>query len=390
MFTKHNQLRRCGVGLACINEHGTLLWAIRFNLPGPVQTVARGELFAILRAAQLAEEGATIDFVTDNQGNFNKFNSGRDLALLSNNGDMFKLLFEQITLKNLDFKVRWMPSHSERKGIELPPDVTPIDVIGNDFADKQADLAAIDHVIDLNASACVLWYSNLAARIQKRNVCIMASLEARKKDIKPHEEIAILPKVSPPENLFPFSSHVPFNTGTGFIRCARCNQSYSRKHEYVKKWLISDCPLINSDIDRPRPLSLELLHIGNRAIHPSHKINTFRGIVYCRICGSKVGKSASGFIKLLAKPCKPPGTYGIRNIKRLSNGLLPVGCKTWPCDEVPDAQVAKRIRGPPLSSFVSQVLEDHPGLTTAEAKIVADTLLRCADHAASQSPAVAG
>jgi hypothetical protein len=57
MFTKYNQLRRCGVGLACISEQGTLLWAIRFNLPGAVQTVARGELFAILRAAQLADEG---------------------------------------------------------------------------------------------------------------------------------------------------------------------------------------------------------------------------------------------------------------------------------------------------------------------------------------------
>ena len=150
-------------------------------------------------------------------------------------------------------------------------------------------------------------------------------------------------------------------------------------------WLISDCPLINSDIDRPRPLSLELLHIGNKAIHPSHKINTFRRVVYCRICGAKAGNSASGFIKLLAKQCKPPGTYGIRNIKRLSCGLLPVGC-----DDVPDVQTAKRIRGPPLSSFVTKVLEDHPGLTTAEAKIVADTLLRCADHAASQLPASAG
>jgi hypothetical protein len=136
-------------------------------------------------------------------------------------------------------------------------------------------------------------------------------------------------------------------------------------------------------------LSLELLHIGNRAIHPSHKINTFRGIVYCRTCGAKAGNSASGFIKLLAKQCKPPGIYGLRNIKRLSSGLLPVGCKSWPCDDVPDVQTAKRIRGPPLSPFVAKVLEDHPGLTTAEAKIVADTLLRCADHAASQIQASA-
>ena len=101
-------------------------------------------------------------------------------------------------------------------------------------------------------------------------------------------------------------------------------------------------------------------------------------------CGAKAGNSASGFIKLLAKSCKPPGIYGKRNIKRLSCGQLPVGCKTCPCDDVPDVPTAKRIRAPPLSPFAAKVLEDHPGLTTAEAKIVADTLLRCADHAGNQ------
>ena len=74
-----------------------------------------------------------------------------------------------------------MPSHSERKGIDLPPEVTPLDVKGNDFADKQADLAAEEHVINLNASSVVLNYSSLAQRIQKRNVCIMASFDARKR-----------------------------------------------------------------------------------------------------------------------------------------------------------------------------------------------------------------
>ena len=104
-------------------------------------------MYAILRAAQLAEENAEIDFVTDNQGNFKKFNGSRERALLSNNGDKFKLLFEEMSVKSLTFTCRWMPSHSAQKGIELPPDVSPMDVIGNDFADKQADLAAAYHVI---------------------------------------------------------------------------------------------------------------------------------------------------------------------------------------------------------------------------------------------------
>ena len=39
----------------------------------------------------------------------------------------------------------------------------------------------------------------------------------------------------------------------------------------------------------------------------------------------------------------------------------------------------------PLSDFARQVLSDHPGLSVAEAKVVALTLLRCADYAANQS-----
>ena len=191
-FTRYAALRRVGVGIVSIDQEGNVIWGQRFNLPGKVQTVARGELYAIVRAAHLAEEYAEIDFVTDNLGNCMKFNAGREKALLSNNGDMFKSLFEEILLKQLDFAVRWMPSHSERKGIDLPPEVTPLDVKGNDFADKQADLAAEEHVINLNASSVVLNYSSLAQRIQKRNVCIMASLGARKKG-----EVIKTDKISP-------------------------------------------------------------------------------------------------------------------------------------------------------------------------------------------------
>ena len=291
-------------------------------------------------------------------------------------------------MKNLTFTCRWMPSHMEQKGIERPPDVSPNDVIGNNFADKQAELAAAYHVISLNASSVALWYGCLAHRIQRRNVCIMASLDARKRGEPPNKQECILPKLPEVEALFPFTSHVAFNTGTGFIRCARCNQSYDIKHEYVRKWLLTECPMLNSDEDRPRPLALELLHIGNRSIHPSHRISTLRGLVYCRVCGAKAGNTASGFIKLLAVPCRPAQTYGKDNIKRLAEGKLPRGVKSWPCDDISDMQTSKRIKKEPLSDFARQVLSDHPGLSTAEAKVVAQTLLRCAVYAANHNQVV--
>ncbi len=101
------------------------------------------------------------------------------------------------------------------------------------------------------------------------------------------------------------------------------------------------------------------------------------------MCGGRVGKSAAGFFRLRAEPCTCPGDYGKDNKKRLVEGRLPRGVKTWPCDDIVDVQTAKRVRAKPLSDFETKVLEDHPGLTTVEAKVIAGTLLRCADYAAS-------
>ena len=108
------------------------------------------------------------------------------------------------------------------------------------------------------------------------------------------------------------------------------------------------------------------------------------------IVGAKAGKSAAGFIKLLAVPCRPPQSYGKENIKRLAAGKLPRGAKSWPCDDISDVQTNKRIKRAPLSDFASQVLSDHPGLSDSEAKVVALTLLRCAEFASSISVPVPG
>ena len=180
-----------------------MLWGLCGNVPGETQTVARGELYAIVHAATLALEGAVVDFVTDNLGNCNKFNAGREEAVLTNNGDLFTVLFDEIRIKDLVFTVRWMPSHTI-PGDDLPPGVSALDVAGNDFADKQAEVAAKQFVVSLNMSTHVLWFLNLASRIQRRLVHIMCSLEARKRSdiVKPDK---ILLKQQEIEALFPFS-----------------------------------------------------------------------------------------------------------------------------------------------------------------------------------------
>ena len=161
-----------------------------------------------------------------------------------------------------------MPSHLDIEDLDwLPSDITAVDLKGNEVADKQAVKAAENHLVNLNASSHYLWYINLAARIQRRLVVIMCSLEARSRQNNEIEDPSskILTKSPPIENYFPFSSHVLLHNGN-CIMCARCNQSYPRDHEYIRKWLTSDCPMLNSSIDKPRPMPLGFLHVGSKSV----------------------------------------------------------------------------------------------------------------------------
>ncbi len=137
------------------------LAAINCNLPGKIQTVPRGELYCIFLAVTLAPENSTIDFVTDNEGNFKKHNKGRDFAILIANGDIFRKIFDATRIKNISLSVRWMPSH-KKDGEDLPAGVTEVDVIGNNFADIEAGKAAIRLQIDVNVSSVMLLHRNLA------------------------------------------------------------------------------------------------------------------------------------------------------------------------------------------------------------------------------------
>ena len=109
--------------------------------------------------------------------------------------------------------------------------------------------------------------------------------------------------------------------------------------------------------------------------------------MYCRQCGCRASTKDASFIKLLAQACQAPGVYGLDNVKRLRLGKLPRHVKNWPCDLIQsDHDVNARIQDAPLSEFERQVLQDHPELSAVEAKVIANTLLRCAEYAAQVVP----
>ncbi len=104
-------IRRIGCGLAAINGMGELLHGAKCNLPGAVQAIPRGELFCVVVLAGLAERGATIDFLTDNEGPYNSYSQGPDYCLKSSNCDLYKTFCRVSNIKQLSVSIRWMPSH---------------------------------------------------------------------------------------------------------------------------------------------------------------------------------------------------------------------------------------------------------------------------------------
>ena len=81
------------------------------------------------------------------------------------------------------------------------------------------------------------------------------------------------------------------------------------------------------------PLHDKFIHVGNQFVHHSHKLNMFKGFVYCGKCGYRRGATQ---VRLLAKPCSPPGLAGIRTLEAIRDGKLPPGLEEWPIQEVDD------------------------------------------------------
>ena len=66
---------------------------------------------------------------------------------------------------------------------------------------------------------------------------------------------------------------------------------------------------------------------------------------------------------------------------------MPRQVSGWPCDLIlSDYNVSARLQEVPLSDIEKQVLRDHPELSVTEAKVIANTLLRCAEFAAQVVP----
>ena len=126
------------------------------------------------------------------------------------------------------------------------------------------------------------------------------------------------------------SSHVTHNAG-GLITCIRCWSWYNVADPYTRLFLKAQCPAIGKTGDCPVSLSLEQIHVGHCNTHPSHDLYTYRGLIYCNLCGNVVTTR----MHLLNKPYeRHPRSYGAINLAAIRQGKLPgqLRLASWPAD----------------------------------------------------------
>ena len=297
------------------------MFAAHFPLTGPVQTVARGELYALVMLIREAQNDSKIEFVTDNKGVYDKYNSGAKVASLSSNCDLYYELFNLLRGKNIQLKVRWMPSHLDEDGTKFwPSNVTKLDVVGNSFADKYAALAAEAVQVPIQVSTDCKFNYNLVKKIQWRIMTIITYLPDRRicKTIRTPKEVA-----QDLDSRLAKTNHVLSRDGDRFT-CTDCLESFKSNDKSFHHWMAGQCIKV-PDSNRPVPICGSL-HIGNQYIHHSHSVSIHKGLVYCSKCGGR----GPHVLKKLARECEPPTDTGRATLQAISLDRLPAGLDCWP------------------------------------------------------------
>ena len=214
-----------------------------------------------------------------------------------------------------------MPSHLSVED-EWPADVAVLDVIGTSFADKFAGEAAESFKVSLRVATDVKYYYWLTKAIQKRIIAVIKALPERKKltTVRTPREIqqSLDDKISQ-------SNHALSQNGDRYT-CQLCHSSFRRADKSFQDWIIGIC--VPSELNHSRPSHISNhLHVGNQVVHHTHKLEAYKGFVYCGKCGSRKGASQ---IRYLACECRPPSDTGKATLRAIQNGKLPPGLEEWP------------------------------------------------------------
>jgi len=331
-YTQFQGLRRVGCSVVRVSSDGQVEVCAYTHLPGEVQTVGRGELYALFLLLQQLAPLAIITFVTDNFNVFNTYNKGPKAATNSNNCDLYDKIFQLGYEKAIVVHVRWMPSHlGLEPGDKRPDDVSHLDVLANDRADHYAGIAAESVQVSDPIATNHIYYIELVKTIQRRLAIILINLPQRSsaKNQKPEKK----PRVKL-QSLISDSRH-RISQKRNRLFCSVCKCNFSVGDPACKRWLQTDCQYnsevpVSASSSTHKPVKVQFsIHLGNSNTHSSHELYSYRGLVYCNKCGVRAGTAQ---IRLLAKPCSVMGDYGKQVLKCINNDKLPTGLDNWPDD----------------------------------------------------------
>jgi len=328
--SQYNALRRVGVGFLLANQEGGLVHGAHFNLPGIVQTVTRGELFALVVLLRFLEPLSIVEFITDNYNVLRTFNGGPAAGVNSANCDLYGEVFQIIYDKAIKINVRWIPSHIKEKLDSgelqaLPEGVSMRDVLANDNADQLAAKAAEEFKLPINITTPYIFQVKRIKKIQVRLTTIGLYLPQRDKRKEDKEPKVTINK----DNALAETSHNIIQVNNRY-KCTVCLNSFRRDDKGFKHWLITQCvkPSNESIISLHTPVKVNThIHLGNSTVHTSHNMYDYRGIMYCNVCGARTGMDQ---MRYLSKQCQPPGPGGKALLLAIAKNKLPAGLKEWP------------------------------------------------------------
>ena len=139
------QWRRCGIGITAVTVTGLQGVQVHFwaygPLPGEVQTVPRGELFAIVTAFENTHPEQPLEVITDSQVNEKLYQKGPRATQEAANYDLWQRLWAILRARTAVGTIRWFKGHAN-VGHLTQGQVSVEDMTGNYVADALADRAA--------------------------------------------------------------------------------------------------------------------------------------------------------------------------------------------------------------------------------------------------------
>ena len=285
-----------------------------------------------IKLDQNLQEGDTV-IVSDSLVNVNLFNPLQPQhSIASTNGDLFELLYQTMSRRNLRIQLFWVQGHLDKKVPKLGRTFPVLAHAANHVADHYAGEAARLASLAMHEISPLVFRTKLVKIIQRRVVRIIISCLPSTKH-KYEKKSPTLSRQPTIDDCLASTQHnlvVDISQGCKNFRCLDCGSSVSSNSSSIRAWLLNRCePLPFDDRFAAVPVPKHYtIHKGSAAIHSSHDVRSIRGISFCFKCG------AFGKVKLhrLATQCVGHCVSKVDESRRdkLMQGELPVSGMLWP------------------------------------------------------------